>query len=245
MDTKTKQVYNKNLKEFDFEFLTEYMSESKKEKARKAEREGNEKKAPELYNYSLDNLILRSDGGALLIAEQYFVYERYDYNDPFYYGGWYGYRYSRFNRFYDPYYRGNTQRDVYYNYNDIIIVNIRPNGEIEWTARIPKQQETINDGGYYSSYAYSVVRDKIYFVFNDNARNFDGESNRIYNYNGRNSVVAMATLSKDGSVVTEPLFSNRDADVIARPMICRQIGKREMMIYGELGRSYRFGKLTF
>jgi hypothetical protein len=242
LDAKTKQIYNKNLKQFDFEFLTEYMSPAKKEKAKRAEREGNERRAPELFNYSLDNLILRSDGGALLIAEQYYVYERYDYNRPFYGGGFYGYRYSRF---YDPYYRNNSTRDIYYNYNDIIIVNIQPDGEIEWTARIPKQQETINDGGYYSSYSHAVVRDKIYFIFNDNARNFDGKSNRIYNYDGRNSVVAMATLSRDGSIETEPLFSNRDADVIARPVICRQIGKREMMIYGELGRNFRFGKLTF
>lgn len=241
LDAKTKQVYNKNLKQFDFEFLTEYMSPAKKEKAKRAEREGDERRAPELFNYALDELILRSDGGALLIAEQYYVYERFDNNGPFF-GGFGG---ARFGRFYDPYWRNNTTRDIYYNYNDIIIVNIRPNGEIEWTARIPKQQETINDGGYYSSYSHAVVRDKIYFIFNDNARNFDGKSNRIYNYDGRNSVVAMATLSRDGSIETEPLFSNRDAEVIARPVICRQIGKREMMIYGELGRSYRFGKLTF
>ena len=167
LDAKTKKVYNRNLKQFDFDFLTEYMSPSKREKAKKAEIEGNEKRAPELFNYSLDNLILRSDGGALLIAEQYYVYERFDNNMPFNagFGGLYGYRFSRFN---DPYFRNNAQRDIFYNYNDIIIVNIRPDGEIEWTARIPKQQETINDGGYYSSYAHAVVRDKIYFIYNDN-----------------------------------------------------------------------------
>ena len=101
----------------------------------------------------MDQLILRNDGGALLIAEQYFVQEEYDRN-----------------QFYDPYYSNYYNRnyndiDYVYNYNDIIVVNIRPDGEIEWTARIPKRQVTTNDGGYYSSYAMSIVRSKIYFVF--------------------------------------------------------------------------------
>ena len=240
LDAQTKKIYNKNLKQFDFDFLTTYMSEGRKERAKKAEYEGNERRAAELYNYSLDKLILRSDGGALLIAEQFFIVERMDNNRFVNYGvGFVN----------DPFMRPTTTRDIYYNFNDIIVVNIRPNGEIEWTARIPKQQETVNDGGYYSSYSHSVVQDKIYFVFNDNARNFqqpkEGKRRRIYNYDGRNSVIALAELSKDGQVKTYPLFNNRDADVITRPVICKQIGRKKMRIYGELGRSYRFANLEF
>ena len=239
LDAQTKKIYNKNLRRFDFDFLTEYMSPNKKERMKKAELEGDERRAPELYNYSLDKLILRSDGGALLVAEQFYIVER---TDNFAGTGAY---------FYDPFYRPTTTRDIYYNFNDIIIVNIRPNGEIEWTARIPKQQETVNDGGFYSSYAYSVVRDKIYFIYNDNARNFqsqEGDSKRrrrIYNFDGRNSVIALTELSKDGNIKTYPLFSNRDADVITRPLICKQVGKKRMQIYGELGRRYRFATLNF
>ena len=247
----TKEISNKNLKAFDFKFLTEYLSDKKRDKAKKASRKGDKKGAPELYQYALDELILRSDGGAVLIAEQYFV-ER-DYNNNYYDRYGYG-RYGRFGRsrfnspFYSPYGYNNYREEIYtYNYNDIIVVNIKPTGEIEWTARIPKHQETTNDGGYFSSYAMSVVRDKFHFVFNDNPKNYDpnDKSNRLYNYDGRNAVITVATIDKNGAVSMAPVFDNRQAGITTRPKICKQIGRNEMLIYGERGRKYRFGSMSF
>ncbi|MEM9917035.1 MAG: hypothetical protein AAF990_03000 [Bacteroidota bacterium] len=223
LNAETKEVFNKNLKQFDFDFLTVNLSDRKRERLKNAEDAGKAKRQTELYQYSLDHLILRSDGGALLIAEQYFVEEQ-TFRDYFY---------------------GNFTVNYYYNYNDIIVVNIRPNGEIEWATHIPKRQVTTNDGGYFSSYAMSIVRDKIYFIFNDNSRNFNNRDRRLYNYNGQNSVIALAELHKDGSLKTYPLFNNREADIITRPKVCKQSGRREMVIYGERGRRYRFAKLAF
>ncbi len=224
INAQTKEVYNQNQKSFDFEFLTEFYSDRQKERARDAERTGNTNRAPELYRFALDELILRSDGGALMIGEQYYVYER-SYRDF-----WYGtFRY-----------------DYFYHYNDIIIVNIRPDGTIEWATRIPKRQVTMNDDGYFSSYAMSIVRDKIYLIFNDNRRNFDNDNqNRIYNFDGRNSVVALVEVNKEGDWNIAPLFPNREVDLVTRPKVCKQIGRKSMVIYGELGKQFRFGKLEF
>lgn len=243
LDPKTRTISNSNYQPFEFDFLTEFMSEKNKSKAKAAEERNDTRRSAELFNYSLDELITRSDGGAVLVAEQFYI-EEDRYNDfPYGYGfGYYPYSPYSYNR-----YRSNYQIDYYYNYNDIIVVNIRPTGEIEWAARIPKKQETRNDGGYYSSYAMSIVRDKLYFVYNDNARNFgDGKkSNRLYNYNGDDSVISLAQINMKGEVSTYPLASNRDAGVISRPKMCKQIGKKEMAIFGERGRGYRFGKLRF
>lgn len=224
LDTQSKQIYNKNLKKFDFEFLTQYLPKGQKEKARKAEQKDNANKRIELYRYSLDELILRSDGGVVLVAEQYYVYERVD-------------------RYYD----GSLRYDYFYHYNDIIVVNIRPDGEIDWAARIPKRQETMNDGGYYSSYAMSIVRDRIFFIYNDNSRNFDRNSHRkyLYNFNGKYSVIALTEIKKDGTMATYPLFNNQDAQIITRPKVCKQTGSKKMMVYGEKGRNYRFANLGF
>jgi hypothetical protein len=171
---------------------------------------------------------MRTDGGAVLVAEQYYVYEQsyYSYWD----------RSTRFNYF--------------YHYNDILIINIKPTGEVEWASRIPKRQETMNDGGYYSSYAMATVKDRFYFIYNDNPRNFDpqvqnGNRRNRFNYNGRYSVVSLSEVRIDGSVRTMPLFTNRDADVITRPKICRQSGSRNMLVYGERGRNFRFANLAF
>ncbi|MFK7932170.1 MAG: hypothetical protein AB8G22_01590 [Saprospiraceae bacterium] len=239
VNTETQEIYNKNLKEFGFEFLTQAYSDREVARAARAERNGDERREAELYRFQLDDLILRSDGGAVLIAEQYFIQERFrnDFNDPYRFG-----RFGGFNRN-----QGNNQVDYYYNYNDIIVVNIRPNGEIEWATRIPKRQVTVNDGGYYSSYSMAAVRDRIYFVFNDNGRNFatDRNENRIYNFNGKNSVISLAEVGKDGSLQIYPLFNNREANIITRPKICQQTGRKTMLVYGEKGRRYRFGNLTF
>ena len=228
LNSQTKEIYNKNLKAFDFEFLTEYLSDRGKAKALKAEKNDDSKREAELYRYSLDELIIRSDGGALLIAEQFFVEER-TYREP--------YNPTGFNN--------RMQTVYYYNYNDIIVVNINPNGEIAWSSRIPKRQVTTNDGGYYSSYAHSIVRDKIYFVYNDNRRNFEYDNKRIYNFDGRSSYIALTEVNRDGTTKTYPLYRNKDADIITRPKICKQTGKKEMTIYGENRRNFRFAKLKF
>ncbi len=249
VDPATREVSSKNSQPFEFEFLTEFMSDRSKQKAKEAERRKDVRRAAELYDYSLDELILRSDGGAVLVAEQFFIQEQ-DYYRNNLYGYGYGYGYYPFNygSLYNSRYGGyNYRTDYYYNYNDIIVVNIRPTGEIEWAARIPKKQETRNDGGYYSSYAMSIVRDKLYFLYNDNVRNIaaNTKKKRIYNFNGSNSVIAVAQINKDGNVRTFPLASNRDAGIITRPKMCKQIGRKEMAVFGEQGKKYKFAKLTF
>lgn len=241
LDPVTKEFHNRNSKAFDFDFLTAFMSEKNRAKAKAAEVKNDRRRSPELYDYSLDELILRSDGGAVLVAEQFYV-KRETYRD-------YRYGLYPYYGYYDPFYysRNNYQTDYYYNYNDIIVVNIRPDGEIEWAARIPKRQETRNDGGYYLSYAMAIVRDKLFFIFNDNARNYspNRRENHFYNYNGSESVIVLAEIDKSGSLTAYPMASNREAGVITRPKMCKQIGRREMAVFGEQGRGYRFGKLKF
>ncbi len=241
LNPETREITNRNYQPFDFDFLTEFMSEKNKEKAKAAQANNDVRRAPELFDYSLDELILRSDGGAVLVAEQFFI-EQDVYRDYPY--GFYPYGY------YDPFFNnryGRTQTDYYYHYNDILVVNIRPNGEIEWASRIPKRQETRNDGGYYSSYAMSIVRDKLFFLYNDNVKNFAGNqrSNRFYTYSGGDGVIVLAQVSKDGEVSTFPMATNRDAGVLTRPKMCKQIGRREMAVFGERNRGYRFGNMKF
>ena len=236
LNPETKEVYNQNLKEFDFDFLTEYHSDGGKRRAARAAQDGNTRRQAELYQYSLDELILRSDGGALLISEQFYIQR----NDRDRFSNVYGYNsWNRANRF-------NNQITYEYHYNDIIVVNIKPNGEIQWVSRIPKRQETINDGGYYSSYSHAVVRDRIFIVYNDNGRNFQKEDNRRFRFTGSSrSIITLAEIKKDGSVSIHPLANNRDERFILRPKVCQQIGRREMAIFGENGKRFRFGSIDF
>jgi hypothetical protein len=256
INPKTKDMSSVSTREFDFNFLTENLSDKSVEKAKAAVRANDKTREPELTSYSLDKLILRSDGGAILIAEQYYVDERRQNNyaySPYGFNNFSSYNspfYSPFNSYYDPfgyrYGRNNRSSDYFFNYNDIIVVNIRPDGEIAWTARIPKHQMSKNDGGIYSSYVMSTVADKLYFVYNEDSRNLDPNRKKTYTEEpDKYSVVVLAEVNRQGEVKRSPLFQNKEEGIVTRPKICRQIGRRDLAIYGERGRGYRFGLLSF
>ncbi|MBR9919714.1 MAG: hypothetical protein GYB31_02680 [Bacteroidetes bacterium] len=220
IDGEDYSVIQADLEPFDFQFISEFITDRKADRLSRRDQEDN----LELYQYGLDRLILRSDGGALLVAEQY---------------------YRETVNFYD--YRGVSRTRNYYHYNDLIVVNISPQGAIEWATRVPKRQVTVDDGGFYSSYSMAVTRSCLYFVFNDNARNFQGtrRPNELQNFNGSRSVISLAAVKLNGEIDIYPLQENRETNVISRPKMCKQTGSREMVIYGERNRNYRFARLRF
>jgi len=225
VNTETEVIFNENFKEFDFDFLTVHFSKRKKRRAQKAIQKDNKSKEPELYNYYLDDLIIRSDGGALLIAEQYNTYTQYVQD------------FGTFNA--TPSYRTVT----HYYYNDIILVNIDPKGEIEWTARIPKWQHTINDFGRHSSYKKVILKDRLVFLFNDINGKTENESGLFSRFKGKGAMLEMATVTFDGVVDVQPMFQNREIGMMAVPKKFTQISKNEVILYADSFRKFKFAKL--
>ncbi|MBI9053411.1 MAG: hypothetical protein JEY96_06305 [Bacteroidales bacterium] len=226
IDGNSKEIINKNFKEFGVDFITQNMSEKQKKKTEKKIEKG--KKNADIRRYDLKDFIIREDGRAFLIGEQYYVNisEQY-YTD------------SKGDR---------KSKKVYtYYYNDIIVINISPEGKIEWATKIPKRQRTVDDGGFYSSYAHSVVNDKLYFVFNDNPENlsYDGVGTPAIFTKGRNSIVVLVELNSKGDYTRETLFSTKDEEIFTRPKVCEQISEKEMILYGQKKRTHRFAKITF
>lgn len=229
INKETGELYNQGIKEFEFEFLTELFTDRQKKKAEKAEKDNNDKRQAELFEYDLDKLILRSDGGAVLVAEQYYVRVTDE----------------RFRDLATGYWQNRTNR--HYHYNDVIVVNIGPDGDIDWATHVPKRQVTANDGGYFSSYSVAVTGKAVYLVFNDNSKNFnpDKPTNKIYSFNGSRSIVALAEIKPDGTVSKYPLFSNREEGILTRPKMSKQTDSNELIIYGERNRKYKFAKVLF
>ena len=228
----TEEVYANNTKEFDFDLLTADLSNRKRSRAEKAEQSGDVNKQAELRSFSLDHLILRNDGGAVLVGEQYYVDVVNSFDN--FVGGRFGGA-------------GGNRVDYYYHYNDLIVANIRPNGEIDWATRIPKEQETRNDGGYFSSYAMSIVRDKLFFIFNDDSRNYDRDDDRLYGFSGnsKRTLISLAQINRDGSLEMSPLINNEQDNLLFRPKVSRQTGKREMILFGERGKKFKLATLQF
>ncbi len=232
LDPVTEEVYANNTKEFDFDLLTADLSNRKRSRAERAEQSGDVEKQAELRSFSLDHLILRNDGGAVLVGEQYYVDIVNSFDN---FAG---------NRFGGG---GVNQTDYYYHYNDLIVANIKPNGEIDWATRIPKEQETRNDGGYFSSYAMSIVRDKLFFIFNDDSRNYNNDDDKLYGFSGstRRTLISLAQINRDGSLEMSPLINNEQDNLLFRPKVSRQTGKREMILFGERGKKFKLATLQF
>lgn len=212
----TKEINSKEFQKFGIDFITQNMTKKEEKKRKRKYAKG---KNTELYQYNLDNIILKDDGGAILIGEQYFV--KIVSSD----------RYTKY----------------IYNFNDIIVVNMSASGKIEWTKKIAKKQKTINDGGFFSSYALSVVKDKLHFVFNDNSKNlfYNGEG-KLHNFNVRKkSLVVLVTIDTNGEQTREKLFTSKDINTLTRPLVCEQISKNEMVLFGQKKKTHQFAKILF
>ena len=126
---------------FEPTFLTRVIGESQANKGK------------ELTNYYIDRVILRNDGGAVVVAESF---------------------YTSTSSYYDVFLQSYMTRTNYH-YNSIITVSMNPDGSMHWPQVINKSQTSQEDGGLYSSYCLLPYQNKIYFIYNE----FSGRTNRV------------------------------------------------------------------
>lgn len=130
-DLATKEV-TRATESFKAKFLNEFSSER------------TINRGTELINYNVDRIILRTDGGMLLIAESNYVTESTNYNS-----------------YYQLYTTSYT-----YHYDNVLVFSVNNDGKIHWENIIRKNQVSEDDGAFYSSYIVSLDIDKVHFVYN-------------------------------------------------------------------------------
>ncbi len=221
LDKATKHIVHESYKEFSDDFITEGMSEKEERKAKKkADRKDEDLELP---NYKLDEMIQTADGGMVLVAEEY---RSYTVCTTTRYG---------------------TTCNTHYIYNDIIAVNISPEGNIEWAVKVPKRQHTVNDDRY-SSYVSHVKGDKLYLIFNDSGENLflpKGEKYHQFELKGDDALVTICTIDGDGTLHREALFTQEKRGAIFKPNECVSLPDDRLFIYAERKSDYRFGMIQF
>lgn len=195
IDAQTQEITRQDTKKFDTSELSLFMKERKAKKGKEIS-----------SNFDLSDFVLRSDGGAVLIGESFYVSTYTTTSST----------------------GGITTRTVY-NYGPLIIVNVNPDGKIEWVSKIVKRQRSETQA--FSSYAMSIVADKMHFVFNKGIR--------------KKSNVMSVSVDSNGKVSEKELFRVKDEKMLIRVPGCEQISDREMIVYGEWKKKFRFGKLKF
>jgi len=198
IDMKNLAIIRHSHAELRAEFLAQYLSSRQIEKGR------------ELADFYLDDLVLRSDGGFLLLAEQYYITST-SYRDV--YGFWYS-------------------NDLF-NYEDVAIISVSPEGEIEWAATVDKTQSS--DVAAELSYLPLVGTSSLLIFYKTRLKGF---GNNVY----------YQQVDYDGQVGTPrtffPKFGNRD---VFYRQFSEQIGNNEAIFvyYRAKGRIFSLAKVAF
>ncbi|MEZ4880696.1 MAG: hypothetical protein R2801_11095 [Chitinophagales bacterium] len=104
----------------------------------------------------IKKVIPRSDGGFIFAAEGEMIYTSIlqSGNSTF----------NNYNPYFsDPYVRYSNK----YQFNDVLVYSINPNGTIDWQNTIVKSQVSENDKGWYSSFAFFEAQNAIKFLYNE------------------------------------------------------------------------------
>lgn len=100
----------------------------------------------DLNDIYIRKIIPKSDGGCFLIAEKYFL-TRQSYT--YYINGF-----------------PQTNTRTVYNYNDVMLLNLTNDGTLQHGEIIRKEQQSVSDGGYYSSITNFINNDAIFTIYN-------------------------------------------------------------------------------
>ncbi len=259
INNQEKKITKKFFTEFELDFITANLTDRERRRLEKNANDNIERNDPALFNFDFRDVILRSDGGAVIIAEEFYTYRQDNFNNDFGFNS----RFGAINRN-----RNNFNNDSFITvFGDVIVVNINPDGSIRWANSIPKYQTILDRtrgagqdifGGTgqgspninaigSNSFAISNYRDKIQIVFNERVDLFEsdpsGFGSNLLTSNANRYGLAMATIDKDGELEIQLLASNKEMGIQALPVLTKQIGKKELIFYGLSSNNFRLGKI--
>lgn len=217
--------------EFEEDFITQDWSEKKKEKfekkRKKAEKKGQKKSEPTFYKYQMRDIIVKPNGSALLLAEQYYVrVVTTTYTDA----------------------NGNirTRTTYYYYYNDIIAMNFDKNGELEWKTIIDKYQVSTNDGGYYSSFFTVQKGNDIHIIYNDRKSetiDTEGMTKSEISKLRRKTVGKDVLINADGEISESKLFEFEEGGLRIVAKTCQQVDEDVVFLYARGRKGDKIGTI--
>jgi hypothetical protein len=190
-------------------------------------------------DYFIKDIILRKDGGFLLVNESMYTttrgsaFNRWDYmgwNNP-YGSAFNNYYYSPFDmRFGSPFNRFGGNQATRYHADNIMILSFDKSGNIEWSNVIPKSQFDDESDGLVS-YQMLLTGSELHFLFNQNER--------------RSLLLTDQSIGPDGKITRYPTMKNLNRGVEFMPRYGKQIGARSVLIPCFYRNYLTFAKIDF
>ncbi|MCF8373291.1 MAG: hypothetical protein K9H64_16850 [Bacteroidales bacterium] len=182
----------------------------------------------EWYSYSPGQIVPLDNGGFIYLSEQTYS-EKKIISDP----------------------KSKKETSVYYyHHNDILAISVDDENKMEWVRRIPKNQFSTNDKGYYSGFTAVAVGSKVKIMFNDHSKNLKNrkpeetkelKNNIMMNPSGD---AIVATLYSDGNVDKAEMFPGSDSKFSICPKLFLE-SRSQNFIYAQKGSSYKWGNFFF
>lgn len=229
VDFKNEEIDLEGFQPFDRGFITQNWSDREVERLERRIENGNSNE-PTLYNYTMREAQMLSDGSIVGAMEQYYVQRRTVYN---------GMSYTNINY-------------IYY-YNDIVTFRFDPQGNLTWIQKIPKIQTSTNDGGPYSSYAFYIDGQNVNLVFNDNKSNYSESG--TYNkgslnstaFGKKNNVVAHVKVDLTTGLTTrEVLLTRKEIGTLIKPkLFTNDPVNKEMIVFTVFRGKEKFGVIKY
>lgn len=177
----------------------------------------NKKKA--FNDEQVRNLIVKNDGGFLLISEDAYVNSRTEMTPGWGYYSWY----------YAPVY---PDRTIYeYHYGDVLVMDFDGQGTIQWHQFIRKDQYSQDDNGIFSSYAFLNSGSSLVFLYND--------------FNNRSNNVKVAALDAGGQLQMQTLNTGNIGNADWQPRKAVQVDKTTWVIPILNRNNLFFAKIAF
>lgn len=147
-------------------------------------------------NFKVDDLILRRDGGLVLSGESIRVSENISSRSTDLIGA--------------P-----SERYTFYN-REILVLNISPEGKIDWAEMIVKEQISHENEQDQTSYFMMNATEALRFIYNEKIN--------------RDANMRISSISYEGEKASKNLFNNRTKELISFPLQAHQTGKDEVII---------------
>jgi len=165
--------------------------------------QGKKKKKRVLNDLMIQDIILRNDGGMIIISE---IEREYSRRNP--YNG-----YSRLND-------GFARRGWvdYYN-DDIVLTNFNPDQSISWNKVLYKKQFSQDDDAIFSSFFIMKTPSRLRFIYNDEIK--------------RNNTVSEYIINPTGTVARNSLLSTEYQDMKLRFKDAVQISSNSIVVPSE------------
>lgn len=187
-------------------------------------------------NFYIKNIVLKKDSGILVTMEDYYSQNRglnnrwnRNFYDPFYYSSP---NYYRFQRSYSSYYWNdpfrNTDRDIVYNYNDLLVLNFSKDLKVEWSNVINKKQSDVESDNFLSFATLNMGSEIHYFFVDKNKQ-----------------VINDFAIQPNGEVKRYATIKSGELGYTFMPRLLKQVSSRQVIVPCIFRNFVGFAKIDF